>query len=83
MIRHLDDGVAELQDVISWMQKSQTEQLGGMADLDLGATATMGPNFRMPELLKARGIYYEDFFNEGRDETHFPKALAYKADAKL
>jgi hypothetical protein len=54
-----------------------------MSNLDLGATATTGPNFRMDELHKARGVYHEDFLNEGPDKTHEPKALADKAEAKL
>jgi hypothetical protein len=37
----------------------------------------------MDEVLKARGIYQEDFVNEGPNESHSPEALADKAYAKL
>jgi hypothetical protein len=37
----------------------------------------------MDELVKARGVYHEDLFNEGHNESHSPKALADKAEAQL
>jgi hypothetical protein len=64
---HLDDGVADLQHVISWVQLQVTQQvqLGGTTNLDLATSAIRGTTFvtfRMDdEPLKAWGVDDEDF----------------------
>lgn len=79
--KHLDDGVADLQLVLSQLKFSKQAQGWGMCNLDLAARILICTE-PQKEPLEAPGVHDCDAVHSGRVDLHAPETVADDAETQ-